>query len=64
MAAGEAAAEGDGFTTFELAATLSGVPFYRALGFEAREQLAVALPDGVELPVVRMDRPIRPRPER
>lgn len=60
LAACEAAAEADGFTTFELAATLSGVPFYRALGFEERERIDVALPDGVVLPVVRMVRPIRP----
>ena len=64
VAACEAAAEAEGFATFELAATLSGVPFYRALGFEAREPITVALPDGVELPVVRMVRPIRPSPGR
>ena len=40
----------------ELAATLPGVPLYRALGFEEIERVEVPLPDGVVFPVVRMRR--------
>lgn len=53
----EAAREA-GFRRVELAATLPGIPFYRAFGFEEREWLAAPLPDGLELPVVRMERGI------
>jgi GNAT superfamily N-acetyltransferase len=60
LVACEDAAARAGFATFELAATLSGVPLYSALGFEARERVAVSLPDGLELPVVRMVRAVRP----
>ena len=59
LAACEEAAERSGFASFELAATLSGVPLYAALGFEARERLAIQMPDGRELPVVRMVRSVR-----
>jgi GNAT superfamily N-acetyltransferase len=54
----EAAARARGFRRFELVATLPGVPLYRALGFEAREPMTVALPEGLELPCVRMERTI------
>jgi GNAT superfamily N-acetyltransferase len=54
----EVAARARGFRRFELVATLPGVPLYRALGFEAREAMCVALPDGLELPCVRMGREI------
>jgi GNAT superfamily N-acetyltransferase len=59
LAACEEAAEAAGFRTFELAATLSGVPLYRALGFEGAETIAVAMPGGLTLPVVRMTRAVR-----
>ena len=59
LAACEDAAERSGFATFELAATLSGVPLYAALGFEERERIDVPMPDGRELPVVRMVRAVR-----
>ena len=51
-----AAASKAGFTSLELVATMPGVPLYKALGFEIGEQYAVALPDGVNLPVARMRR--------
>jgi GNAT superfamily N-acetyltransferase len=35
----EAAAQERGFTRFELMGTLTGVPFYRALGYEAGEMM-------------------------
>ena len=47
-----------GFTRLELMATLPGEPLYRALGFAADERVELALPDGVQVPLVRMSRPI------
>ena len=54
----EHAARREGFRAFELGATLPGVPLYEALGFVAAEPQAAAMPDGEELPLVRMIRPI------
>lgn len=53
-----AAAVNAGFTSFELVATMPGIPLYRALGFEMGEQYSVSLPDGVDLPVARMYKPL------
>jgi hypothetical protein len=39
-------------------ATLPGEPLYRALGFTEDERLELALPDGVQMPLVRMSRAI------
>lgn len=47
-----------GFRSLELMSTLPGEPLYRALGFGELERLVTTLPDGVELPVVRMSRPL------
>lgn len=55
----EAAAIQEGFTRLELAATLPGVPFYKAHGFAAIEQIDVPLPGGGALPVVRMGKTLR-----
>lgn len=52
----EAAARAAGFRSLELMSTLPGVPFYAALGFQAEEQVADALPNGVTLRLVRMSR--------
>jgi len=54
LGACEAAAIGEGFSRLELAATLPGVPLYKARGFEEFERLEVSLPGGQVLPVVRM----------
>jgi len=43
-----------GFRRLELVATLTGEPLYRVHGFEAQERLSLALPNGANLPVVRM----------
>ncbi len=51
-----AAAREAGFRRMELAATLPGVPLYERYGFEARERIDAALPDGVVLPILRMER--------
>jgi GNAT superfamily N-acetyltransferase len=54
LAACESAAKAAGFTSLEMGATLTGVPFYRAKGYEAVENLAAPLGDGLSLPIVRM----------
>ena len=50
----EAAATAQGFSRFELVATLPGEPMYNARGFVATERFNVPLPNGAQLPVVRM----------
>ncbi|HEV2224715.1 MAG TPA: GNAT family N-acetyltransferase [Candidatus Acidoferrales bacterium] len=52
----ESAAKSAGFTSFEMGATLTGVPFYRAKGYVELERLEVPLSNGVSLPIVRMSR--------
>lgn len=52
----ERAARAAGFTRLEMGATLSGVPLYAARGYVARERLSVPLPEGEELPIVRMEK--------
>lgn len=54
----EAAAGAAGFTRLEMGATLTGVPLYRARGYVALENLAVLLPCGESLPIVRMEKRI------
>jgi len=51
-----AAARAAGFRRVELAATLPGVPLYERHGFARRERIDAALPDGVVLPILRMER--------
>jgi GNAT superfamily N-acetyltransferase len=50
----EVAAKLAGFTRLEMGATLTGVPFYRAKGYVALEDLEVPLANGASLPIVRM----------
>ena len=50
----EAAAWAAGFQRLEMGATLTGVPFYRAKGYIEFESAAVALGEGLTLPIVRM----------
>jgi len=47
-----------GFQRLELMATLPGEPLYRALGFAADERVDLELPDGAQVPLVRMSRAI------
>jgi GNAT superfamily N-acetyltransferase len=54
LEASEGAAEAAGFTSFEMGATLSGVPFYLARGYTALDRFAVPLPGGESLAIVRM----------
>ena len=52
----EQAAQAAGFTRFEMAATLTGVPLYKARGYRVVEETTVPLRDGMTLPVVIMAR--------
>jgi GNAT superfamily N-acetyltransferase len=52
----EQAAIAGGFHRFEMGATLSGVPLYRARGYVALENLGVPLANGESLPIVRMEK--------
>ncbi|HEV2469714.1 MAG TPA: GNAT family N-acetyltransferase [Candidatus Sulfotelmatobacter sp.] len=54
----ETAALDAGFTSLEMGATLSGIAFYRAKGYEAAENQSVPLSNGESLPIVRMARRI------
>lgn len=54
----ERAAAAEGFTRLEMGATLTGIPFYRAHGYEPLENLSVAMPGGESLPIVRMAKTI------
>ena len=56
LEAAEADAAQAGFRTFELMATLPGVPLYRACGYEEIERVAIELPDGTRLECVKMKR--------
>jgi GNAT superfamily N-acetyltransferase len=56
----ERAARDEGFTHLVLGATLPGEPLYRAFGFRAVERFTVTMPDGVSVPCVGMERPVRP----
>lgn len=50
----EREARAAGFREMELAATMPGVPLYRACGFEEMEAMALALPGNVSVPLARM----------
>lgn len=50
----EAAAKSNGFTSFELGATLPGIPLYLAMGYQSVERINAPLPDGEMLGIVKM----------
>lgn len=52
----EAEAQRHGFTRCEMMATLPGVKFYRAAGYEDREAFLQATPDGIDVPFLRMEK--------
>lgn len=52
----EAAARAAGFTRLEMGATLPGEPLYAAVGYHTVEHLAVPLPEGETLPIIRMEK--------
>jgi len=51
-----AAAEAEGFSSFELMATLPGVPLYARYGFREVERVTDRMPSGAVLEFVRMRR--------
>lgn len=54
----EAAARDAGFSRVELMGTAAGVPLYRAQGYEPVEDVHHAIVDGVEVPLLRMQKRI------
>jgi hypothetical protein len=52
----EKAATAAGFTRFEMGATLTGIPLYRARGYSELEPMEVPIGDGLTLPIVRMEK--------
>jgi GNAT superfamily N-acetyltransferase len=50
----ERAARAEGFAHVELAATLAGLPLYRACGYEEIERMLVDTPQGLKIPITRM----------
>jgi GNAT superfamily N-acetyltransferase len=50
----ESAAVSAGFSSFELGATLPGVPLYTVMGYTAIERIDARLPDGEVLGIVKM----------
>jgi len=57
LAAAEAAARAEGFQAVELAATMGGLPLYRASGYHEVEAFTDAT-GGVPVPLVRMRKPL------
>lgn len=54
----ERQARGAGFTRLEMGSTLTGAPLYRLRGYEERERIAIPLPNGESLPIIRMTKNI------
>jgi GNAT superfamily N-acetyltransferase len=52
----ETAAKEHGFTSFELGATLPGVPLYTAMGYEPVKRVDAVLPDGEVLGILKMSK--------
>jgi GNAT superfamily N-acetyltransferase len=50
----EEAARAEGFTRFEMGATLTGIPLYRHHGYREQERIELPLANGEVLPIVRM----------
>jgi GNAT superfamily N-acetyltransferase len=50
----EEAARAEGFTRFEMGATLTGVPLYKRWGYAEIERIELPLANGAFLPIVRM----------
>jgi N-acetylglutamate synthase-like GNAT family acetyltransferase len=50
----ENAAQSNGFKSFQLGATLPGVPLYEAMGYHAVEHITQPMANGEVLPIVKM----------
>ncbi|MCU1233853.1 MAG: Acetyltransferase, family [Candidatus Solibacter sp.] len=58
----ESAAVAAGFTRLEMGATLTGVPFYRAKGYQAAGEMSVPMGNGLSLAIVRMWKTVNASP--
>lgn len=47
-----------GFSRLEMGSTLTGAPLYRLKGYDERERIAIPLPNGEALPVIRMTKEV------
>lgn len=56
LTAAESAASAAGFRDFELGATLTGIPFYLACGYQPIAEQLVGLPNGAQLPIMKMQK--------
>lgn len=54
----EEAAQTAGFSRFEMGSTLTGVALYKLKGYVEQERIAVPLPNGEALPVVKMTKAV------
>lgn len=54
----EQAAQAEGFTRFEMGATLTGIPLYRRHGYVEQERVELPLANGESLPIVRMTKQV------
>lgn len=54
----EQAAQAEGFTRFEMGATLTGIPLYRHHGYVEQERVELPLANGETLPIVKMTKQI------
>ena len=52
----ERQAQAAGFTRLEMGSTLTGAPLYRLRGYKEEGRIAVPLPNGEALPVIRMSK--------
>ena len=56
----EDAARASGFKATTMMATMAGVPLYRACGYAEAEAAVTANIDGIEVPLVRMEKTLVP----
>ncbi|MCY1647092.1 GNAT family N-acetyltransferase [Caulobacter sp. SL161] len=54
----EAAARAEGFSSVEMAATMGGVPLYRACGYHDIEPFEAVTSTGYRVPLIRMGKPL------
>lgn len=47
-----------GFTRLEMGSTLTGAPLYRLRGYVEEERIAIPLPNGEALPIIRMTKSV------
>ena len=52
----ESAARAEGFTRFEMGATLTGAPLYRRWGYAELGRIELPLANGQSLPIIRMEK--------